>query len=126
MMIYTIIVGNRSYDLPKKTLEVTEQMEKVIETDKAVGIGIREKFNTVFSYEKDVLGSDAVKDILGSDNLDEVDLSEVTILFNKIHDAYNKPITDYKLSKSREALNALPIDKVVELAKAANELPQNK
>ena len=126
MMVYTIIVGNRSYDLPKKTLEVTEQMEKVIETDKAVGIGIREKFNTVFSYEKDVLGSDAVKDILGSDNLDEVDLSEVTILFNKIHDAYNKPITDYKLSKSREALNALPIDKVVELAKAANELPQNK
>ena len=125
-MVYTIIVGNRSYDLPKKTLEVTEQMEKVIETDKAVGIGIREKFNTVFSYEKDVLGSDAVKDILGSDNLDEVDLSEVTILFNKIHDAYNKPITDYKLSKSREALNALPIDKVVELAKAANELPQNK
>ena len=126
MMVYTIIVGKRSYDLPKKTLEVTEQMEKVIETDKAVGIGIREKFNTVFSYEKDVLGSDAVKEILGSDNLDEVDLSEVTILFNKIHDAYNKPITDYKLSKSREALNALPIDKVVELAKAANELPQNK
>lgn len=125
-MVYTIIVGNRSYDLPKKTLEVTEQMEKVIETDKAVGIGIREKFNTVFSYENDVLGSDAVKEILGSDNLDEVDLSEVTILFNKIHDAYNKPITDYKLSKSREALNALPIEKVVELAKAANELPQNK
>ena len=125
-MVYTIIVGNRSYDLPKKTLEVTEQMEKVIETDKAVGIGIREKFNTVFSYENDVLGSDAVKEILGSDNLDEVDLSEVTILFNKIHDAYNKPITDYKLSKSRESLNALPIDKVVELAKAANELPQNK
>ena len=125
-MVYTIIVGNRSYDKTKKTLEVTEQMEKVIETDKAVGIGIREKFNTVFSYEKDVLGADAVKEILGSDNLDEVDLSEVTILFNKIHDAYNKPITDYKLSKSREALNALPIDKVVELAKAANELPQNK
>lgn len=125
-MVYTIIVGNRSYDLPKKTLEVTEQMEKVIETDKAVGIGIREKFNTVFSYEKDVLGADAVKEILGSDNLDEVDLSEVTILFNKIHDAYNKPITDYKVAKSREALNCLPIEKVVELAKAANELPQNK
>ena len=71
------------------------------------------------------IGKDNAKEIFGDDRLDKIDLSEVTIVFRMIVDAYKKPIDDYIASKSAEKLEAAQIDKVIEMAKAAQNLPKS-
>ena len=125
-MNYTVIVNGQSYDLPKKTMKVVEEMDKVAQIDNVKGIGIRDKFKALFDFIGGLVGKDAAKEILGSDKLDEVDLSEVTLTFAKIKDAYDKPLEDYNTDKSFQKLNSIPTDKIVQLANVANQMSQQK
>ena len=43
-MVYTVIINDRSYDLPSKTLKVVEEMERVSKIDEQKGLSIREKY----------------------------------------------------------------------------------
>lgn len=121
-MNYTIIVNDRSYELPKKTIKVIEDLDKVIKVDSIPSIGIREKFKRLFDFITKLVGKENAIEILGSDKLDEVDLSEVTITVKKIIDAYDKPIHDYEDNKNQEKLAAIPLDKIVELSKLAKTM----
>lgn len=125
-MQYTVIVNGQSYDLPKKTMKVVEEMDKVAQVDNVKGIGIRDKFKALFDFIGGLVGKEAAKEILGSDKLDEVDLSEVTLTFAKIKDAYDKPLEDYNTDKSFQKLNSIPTDKIVQLASVANQMSQQK
>ena len=51
---------------------------------------------------------------------DEIDLSDLAIIVRKIHDAYDKPIAEYQMSKAREKLGALPMDKLTSFMTAAS------
>ena len=128
-MEYTIIVDGRSYDLPKKTLSVMEKMDDVMKVDSVKGYSVRQKFEKIHRFIKDLVGDDNAKEILGSDNITEIDLSEVTLTAKKIIDAYDKPITDYDLEKSMRKIEGIPIDKIVSVANAAEKIvkmPQQK
>ena len=125
-MNYTVIVNGQSYDLPKKTMKVVEEMDKVAQIDNVKGLGIRDKFKALFDFIGGLVGKEAAKEILGSDKLDEVDLSEVTLTFAKIKDAYDKPLEDYNTDKSFQKLNSIPTDKIVQLANVANQMSQQK
>jgi len=125
-MQYTVIINGQSYDLPKKTMKVVEEMDKVAQIDNVKGIGIRDKFKALFDFIGGLVGKEAAKEILGSDKLDDVDLSEVTLTFAKIKDAYDKPLEDYNTEKSFQKLNSIPTDKIVQLANVANQMSQQK
>ena len=128
-MEYTIIVDGRSYDLPKKTLSVMEKMDDVMKVDSVKGYSVRQKFEKIHRFIKDLVGDDNAKEILGSDNISEIDLSEVTLTAKKIIDAYDKPITDYDLEKSMRKIEGIPIDKIVSVANEAEKIvkmPQQK
>lgn len=125
-MNYTVIVNGQSYDLPKKTIKVVEEMDKVAQIDNVKGLGIRDKFKALFDFIGCLVGKEAAKEILGSDKLDEVDLSEVTLTFAKIKDAYDKPLEDYNTDKSFQKLNSIPTDQIVQLANVANQMSQQK
>jgi hypothetical protein len=125
-MNYTVIINGQSYDLPKKTMKVVEEMDKVAHIDNVKGIGIRDKFKALFDFISNLVGKENAKEILGSDKLDEVDLSEVTLAFAKIKDAYDKPLEDYNTDKSFQKLNSIPTDKIVQLASVANQMSQQK
>jgi hypothetical protein len=125
-MQYTVIINGQSYDLPKKTVKVVEEMDKVAQIDTVKGIGIRDKFKALFDFIGSLVGKDAAKEILGSDKLDEVDLSEVTLTFKKIMDAYDKPLTDYQADKAREKFSNLPIDQITNLAGAVDTMAAMK
>ncbi len=125
-MQYTVIVNGQSYDLPKKTMKVVEEMDKVAQIDNVKGIGIRDKFKALFDFIGGLVGKETAKEILGSDKLDDVDLSEVTLTFVKIKDAYDKPLEDYNTDKSFHKLNSIPTDKIVQLANVANQMSQQK
>ena len=120
-MQYTVIVNNQSYDLPPKTLPVMEKIETVLIKDNS-NIPIKEKYKAIHTFIANIVGKDNAKEIFGTDNLNEMDLSEVTICFKKIIDAYDKPVADYMCEKSTEAFNALPLDKITDIVQVTKEL----
>lgn len=120
-MDYTVIINSRSYDLPKKTVSVMNKLDEVLKVDN-LKIKARQKFEKLHEFVKDILGEANAKEILESDNLDEIDLSDLSITVLKINDAYNKPLNDYKMEKMRATLNSAQIDKINNLVNSATAM----
>jgi len=122
-MEYTIIVNGQSYDLPKKTITVMSELDEVLRIDSNTKLSLKQKYEKLHVFVKKLFGDDAAKEMLGTDNLAEVDLSELALIIRQIDDAYMRPITEYSTRKAAEDINALNIDKVVELVKLADKMP---
>lgn len=121
-MEYTIIINGRSYDLPKKTLAVVEKIDSVLRVDETKGLSIKQKFEKLHGFVKEMVGEDSATEMFGSSNLSEIDLSEITLATRKIVDAYEKPIRDYEDEKRREKLSALPLEQINSMTKAAQTM----
>lgn len=121
-MEYTVIINGKSYDLPKKTIEVVEKIDAVLKVDSIKGMDLRNKFQKLHDFTSDLLGKENAVEVLGGDTIDSVDLSEVTLATRKIIDAYDKPIADYEADKTKSKLNALPIEKIISLANSAQRM----
>ena len=120
-MDYTIIVNGRSYMLPKKTVSVMEALDKVLQVDSLKGLSVRQRFEKLHEFIKDSVGAENAKEMFGSDNLDEIDLSELTVTIKRIVDAYDAPVVEYDNEKTRNRLNSLPIDKIISMASATKD-----
>ena len=116
-MEYTVIVNGKSYDLPKKTIAVAESLEEVLKVD-STNFKIRQKMEKLHRFSKDLLGEDNVKEILGTDDLEEADTSALAMLVLNINEAYEKPVTEYRTDKMREAFNGIPTEKLSSLTKS--------
>lgn len=125
-MIYTIIVNNRSYELPKKTVAVMEDLDQALTIDSNRNLSLREKYMHLHEFVKKSIGEEKAKECLGSDSLDEIDLSDLAITVRKIHDAYDKPVSEYQTAKMRERLAAVPMDKIVPMMTAAGKVGELK
>ena len=125
-MTYTLIVGTKSYDLPKKTLGIAEKMDGVVALDKNPRMNTRDKYQSILNLEEELLGKSNLEEILGATSLDDMDLSEVVITFRKIVDAYNKPVQEYERTANAEAFNRVPVDKLTQLAAIVKAIPNNK
>ena len=121
-MEYTVIIDGQSYDLPKKTVAVVEKIDEVLKVDSTKGYSVRQKFEKLHVFVKDIVGEETAREMLGSDNITEIDLSELTLLVRRIIDAYDSPIAAYDAEKSRVKLEGLPIDKIISVAKAAEKI----
>ena len=120
-MIYTVIIDDRSYDLPKKTLAVTEILDKAAGVDK-LKISTRDKYKRVLDCIVAILGPENTAEALGSTDLNELDLTDVTLAFRKIVDAYNRPVQDYVNASGLGALSSFPIEELTKLANAATQV----
>lgn len=118
-MNYTIIKEGRSYDLPKKTVTVTEKMDEVLRVDANSNMSVRQKFEKLHNFVKETLGEEEANEILGSSNLNEIDLSELTLTVRMIVDEYDRPVSEYENNKRKSQIEALPLDKIVAMTKAA-------
>lgn len=116
-MEYTVIINGKSYDLPKKTIAVAESLEEVLKVD-STNLKIRQKMEKLHRFSKDLLGEDNVKEILGTDDLEEADTSALAMLVLNINEAYEKPVTEYRTDKMREAFNGIPTEKLSSLTKS--------
>lgn len=119
-MVHTVILNGRSYDLPKKTIGIANKLDEVLKIDSIRGLSLRQKYEKLHVFTKDVLGEKTTREILGTDDLDEIDLSELTITVRKIVDAYEKPIADYQMEKNREKLAGFPMKQIESIIGAAN------
>ena len=118
-MVYTIIVNERSYDLPKKTVAVMEKLDDVLKVDQIKGLTVKQKFEKLHAFVKGLVGDSNAEEMFGTDNISEIDLSELTLAVKKIVAAYDKPITDYDAEMARQKFDNVPIEKIVSLSKAA-------
>lgn len=118
-MVYTIIVNERSYDLPKKTVAVMEKIDDVLKVDQIKGLTVKQKFEKLHAFVKGLVGDSNTEEMFGSDNISEIDLSELTLAVKKIVAEYDKPITDYDAEMARQKFDNVPIEKIVSLSKAA-------
>lgn len=125
-MVYTIIVNNKSFDLPKKTVSVMEELDRVLKVDSNKGLSLREKYVQLHEFIKQMLGEDNAKECLGSGDLDEIDLSELAITVSKIHAAYDKPVEEHALRDMRERLGRVPMDKVTPMINAIDSMGMNQ
>lgn len=121
-MIYTVILHNHSYDLPAKTLTITEKLDNAAGVDQMAGLSTREKYKIVLDCVVDVLGADNVKEAIGSCKVEDVDLNDITLTFRKIVDAYNKPLQEYSMNANRADLESLPLDQITALAEAVKSV----
>ncbi|MEI3212142.1 MAG: hypothetical protein V8S42_07410 [Lachnospiraceae bacterium] len=55
-MTYTLIVGTKSYDLPKKTLAIVEKLDGVVALDKNPRMNTRDKYQSILNLEEELLG----------------------------------------------------------------------
>ena len=76
-MIYTVILHNHSYDLPAKTLAITEKLDNAAGVDQMAGLSTREKYKVVLGCDVDVLGAENVKEAIGSCKVLPVPVSDV-------------------------------------------------
>lgn len=122
-MEYTIIMNGRSYDLPKRTLAIAEEIEKATKID-MLDLPIREKYKVVFKVCQAIIGQKPTEEILGSSKIEELDLGEITLLFEKIVDAYQAPILEYEAEKNEDRLSRLPIAELEKITNAMASIPK--
>ena len=119
-MVYTVIAENgQSYDLPGKTIAVKEKLDKVLLIDSEKGLSLKQKYQKLFDFVKDLIGADNTKEIFGSTNINEIDLGELELMILKINDSYNRSVADYQNERIRSAFDSIPEDKIQALTSAA-------
>ena len=116
-MVYTVIINGRSYDLPKKNLNIVGKIDEVMKVDSIKGMSVGQKFERLHGFTKEVMGDENAREALGTDILAEVDLSELTLAVRKIIDAYEKPIADYEMEKAARKFDAIPAKQLDSIAK---------
>ncbi len=119
-MIHTLILDGKSYDLPKKNISIANKLDEVLKVDAQKGLNVRQKFQKLHEFAKEVLGEEVAKEVLGTELLDDVDLSELTIVVRRIIDAYDKPVMDYQSERNRVQFSQLPIKQLEGLANVVN------
>lgn len=118
-MEYTIIVNDKSYDLPKKTLAVMEKLDNVLKVDTVRNLTVKQKYEKLHTFVKELVGTENAAEMFGSDNISEIDLSELALAVKKINASYDKPVSDFDTEMRNEKLNNLPMEKIISLTKAA-------
>ncbi len=121
----TVIINGHSYDLPKKTMRIAERIEDVVKKDQMINLSVRQKFENMHACIEEILGVETAKEIFGSENLEELDLGEVTLTFKKIVDSYAQPIKEYDSAKMRNSISGIPFDKLASVADAMQKVSKD-
>lgn len=115
--IYTIICNGISYDLPKKTMAIWEELDAIYRMDSNPSLSQRQKFEKMLSFITRILGSEFVSEVFGSTSLEEIDLNDIVLTINHIRDSYENPLKVYQAEKAREIFKDLPLDKLTSVTK---------
>ena len=125
MSEYTLIIHNREYELPKKTISVQERIDKIDDENEKKTLSKRKKYENMFVFVKDMVGEDAAKEIFETEDLnsiDNLDLCTITISYLGIVDAYSKAIRDYQMDGSKSVIDNEVLGKIISLAKSVDTI----
>lgn len=115
-MQYTVIFNHKSYDLPKKTMAIWEDLDLIFKLD-STNLPNREKYKKMIEFIAKLVGQEAIEEIFGTEELDEMDLNDITLAIFKVRDAYENPLANYQAEKNSESLSQIPLDKLQSISK---------
>ena len=114
-MEYTIIEDGKSYDLPKHSVKISNEMES-IEKFKANAKSVKDQLKKMYDFCREMLGDENAGELLG--DFEDSDPNVINIVYLDIVEAYRKPIEDYEREKQSETLSRYDLKKYIEIFNA--------
>lgn len=81
--------------LPTFTREVKRKMDAVNEQISNTDMPLDDRIDTMYGFLEEVIGEEALSRALGSNDLDEIDLNDVNILYLKVAKEYDRPVMEF-------------------------------
>lgn len=119
-MQYSVIINNNSYELPKFTKAIKDEINKVNERNVSERVNDTDKYKGMYNFIRKCIGGEAAKEVFETENLDEMDLNEITICYLEICKAYDKPVVD--ANRSKHEISDSDKELVIELIKNAGNI----
>lgn len=107
----TMYYNGNEYELAPKTMKIARLQET---TEKSATM--TEAYTNEHNFIKAVIGDAAAREILGTANLEEIDLNEMVLLYNKIVETYDREILEKERERELEAFASPAFDKISKLA----------
>ena len=105
--------------LPDYTVDIAEKIESVMlyADTKA---RFRDKIKKMYDFLANLLGKEKVVEQFGK--FEDCDPNDINLLFLRITDAYNRPVSDYNEDKIVEKLDKTQIDKLSKIVDSADKI----
>lgn len=105
--------------LPDYTVDIAEKIESVMlyADTKA---RFRDKIKKMYDFLDKLLGKEVVVGQFGK--FENCDPNDINLLFLRITDAYNRPVSDYNEDKIVEKLDKTQIDKLSKIVDSADKI----
>ncbi|WP_298637334.1 hypothetical protein [uncultured Solobacterium sp.] len=100
-------------------------MDSIFKLD-ATNLPNREKYKKMIEFIAKLVGQEAIEEIFGTEDLDEMDLNDITLAIFKVRDAYENPLANYQAEKSSEELSRIPLDKLQSFSKLMDSVSKVK
>lgn len=112
MMNYSIEFDGANYDLAPYSFGISDKLEKVDAFNEGTAT-VREKCKKMYDLESEIIGKDTFESDFGK--FEDVDPNVLNILWLKIIDAYEKPLTDFQTERRSQTLDDVEADKVLKV-----------
>lgn len=104
-MSYSVTFNNKTYSLPRCTMEIEEMVEDILEKNKEVASGTakkRELVQMMIDFAEHCIGAENAQKALEYTSIEDIDTKEVEYLCSKIMDAYKGRYMKEKVADLRK------------------------
>lgn len=104
-MSYSVTFNNKTYPLPKCTMEIEEMVEDIIAKEKEVVSGTakkRELVQMMIDFAEHCIGAENAQKALEYTSIEDIDTKEVEYMCSKIMDAYKSRYMKEKVADLRK------------------------
>lgn len=110
--------------LPNYTIKLAESIEAVSSFTENPNNKFREKIKKMYNFLETIISKEIMNEDIGSFNT--CDPNNVNLMFLKVVDAYNSPVTEFNTDKISDRLDNIPLDKVTNLIESADKLNKKR
>lgn len=104
--------------LPVFTKKIKREIDETNEQLSNAEVPLDDRVDAMYGFLKGIIGEESLSKALGNDDLDEIDLNDVSILYLKVTKEYDRPVTEF----NRPVLDAETKKMLKEVADAAKSM----
>lgn len=123
-MEYYAELNGRTYTLPRYTNLVRSKIDRIAADDVSDKVDAGKKFVNKYQFIRELIGEEAAKEVFGTDNVDEMDLNDITISYVRILHAYEKSVSELERENKMASLSPEDRELMLELLKNAGNLQE--
>lgn len=112
-----ITINSKTYELKKKTMQIAKKIEEMFSAQSLI-----EQYEKQFEFVELILKEEEIVEIFGSNNIDDIDLDELTLVCNMANDSYKEKINEQQKRSAEKLSNNRAIDKIIEAGKSLENI----